>query len=275
MKYRIICIIAALVIFNIVCIPFVCNKYWSISNEDISQDAQSFSDMIENLREGYSSEVSVPIDGLYYFGGLACALFIFISALRKSSGACILGSTVGIGLCLYIFYQINLGTTRWYVGLHEARLTFGYYISCAGFIFMLITSSNKKLPYPTDSKKIEEDLSGQWYCYKCGSQNDADYQFCASCGQHRDKLSRKSAGGTWTCKCGNINEIDAVGCPICGRRKISISQVNTWACSCGEINETKNAFCPECGRPQKSVAVAASAPVSDSSAENEKEKALE
>lgn len=144
MKYRIIWIIALLVILNIVFIPFLCNKYWSLGNKDISQDAQSFSDMIEGLSDGYSSNDDVPIDGLYYFGGLACALLIFISALGKSSGACTFGSLVGIGLSLYVFYQIYLGTTRWYVGLHDAHLTFGYYISCVGFIAMFIASLYKK-----------------------------------------------------------------------------------------------------------------------------------
>lgn len=139
-----ICIIAVLVMLNIVCIPFLCNKYWSIGNKDINQDAQSFSDMIEDLSDGYSSNDDVPIDGLYYFGGLACALFVFISALGKSSGACTFGSLAGIGLLLYLFYQIYLGTTRWYVGLHDAQLTFGYYISCGGFISILIASLYKK-----------------------------------------------------------------------------------------------------------------------------------
>ena len=138
-----ICIAAIIVMLNIVCIPFLCNKYWSIS-EDIHQYAQSFLDTIEDLSDGYSSNDDVPIDGLYYFGGLACALFILISALGKSSGACKFGSLVGIGLSLYIFYQIYLGTTTWYVGLHDAQLTFGYYISCVGFISMLIASLHRE-----------------------------------------------------------------------------------------------------------------------------------
>ena len=100
-----ICIVAVLIMLNIVCIPFLCNKYWSIS-EDIHQYAQSFLDTIEDLSDGYSSNGDVPIDVLYYFGGLICALFIFISALGKSAGACKFGSLAGIGLSLYVFSHI-------------------------------------------------------------------------------------------------------------------------------------------------------------------------
>lgn len=136
-------IIAVLVIFNIIDIPFICNEYWSIS-EDIDKHAQSFLETIEDLNDGYySSNDDVPIDVLYYFGGLACALFIFICSFGKSSGACTFGSLVGIGLSLYIFYQIYLGT-GWCVGLHDAHLTFGYYITCVGFISILIASLYKE-----------------------------------------------------------------------------------------------------------------------------------
>lgn len=139
-----ISIIAVLLMLNLVCIPFLCNKYWSIGNKDINHYAQSFSDMIEDLKDNYSSNDDVPIDVLYYLGGLVCALFIFIGALGKSSSTCTFGSLAGIGLMLYLFYQIYLGTTIWYVGLHEAHLTFGYYISCVGFISILIASLYKK-----------------------------------------------------------------------------------------------------------------------------------
>jgi len=142
MKYKIIYIVAVLVILNIVCIPFLCNKLWSI--EDISDHAYSFSDMIEGIVDdihyGYSFHLDDDVPFLYYFGGLACAIFIFIGALRKSTGSCRLGSLVGSGLSLYIFYQINLGTTRYYVSGNNAFLTFGFYISCAGFIAVLIAS---------------------------------------------------------------------------------------------------------------------------------------
>ena len=142
MKYRIICIIAVLIILNIVCIPFICNELWSI--EDISDHAYSFSDMIEGIVDdihyGYSFYLDDEVPILYYFGGLVCTIFIFISALRKSPKACTYGSIVGIGISLYIFFQIYLGTSRYYVSGNDALLTFGFYISCVGFISMLIAS---------------------------------------------------------------------------------------------------------------------------------------
>lgn len=113
---------------------------WSTSSSATSATYQPGDSFTSNA----STTLYVPIDGLYYFGGLACALFIFISALGKSSGACTFGSLVGIGLSLYVFYQIYLGTTRWYVGLHDAQLTFGYYISCIGFFAMFIASLSKE-----------------------------------------------------------------------------------------------------------------------------------
>ncbi len=141
-----ICVIAVIVMLNIVCVPFICNKFWSI--EDINEGAYSFSDMIEEVMDyihyGYSFYLDDEITILYYFGGLVCALFIFFSALGKSSGACAFGSLVGSGLSLYIFYQIYLGTTRYYVSGNNASLTFGYYVSCVGFISMLIASLHKE-----------------------------------------------------------------------------------------------------------------------------------
>ncbi len=126
-------IIAVLLMLNLVGIPFLGNKF----------DVWSSADMIRDLKDG-SSRDDVPIDVLYYLGGLTCALFIFTGASRESTSTCTFGSLAGIGLMLYVFYQINLGTTIWYVGLHEAHLTFGYYISCVGFISILIASLYKK-----------------------------------------------------------------------------------------------------------------------------------
>ncbi len=140
MKYKIIYIVAVLIMLNIVFIPFLCNKFWEIGDKHSDSDARSFSDLIEDLGDGYSADVSVPIDGLNYFGGLTCALFIFISALRKSPKACTYGSIAGIGISLYLFYQIYLSDAIWYVGGNHAHLTFGFYISCAGFIAVLIAS---------------------------------------------------------------------------------------------------------------------------------------
>lgn len=140
MKYRVLWIIALLLILNIIFIPFLCNRFWSLETEHSRSQAVYFSDMIEDLGDGYSADASVPIDFLYYFVGLACTLFVFISALGKSSGACTLGSLVGIGLSLYLFYQIHLSNTIWYVRGNNAHLTFGFYISCFGFISMLIAS---------------------------------------------------------------------------------------------------------------------------------------
>jgi len=136
-----ICIIAILVMLNIVCLPFLCNRFWDIRDQHRDRNARSFSDLIEDLGDGYSADVSVPIDVLYYLGGFACALFIFINALRKRTGACTFGSTVGIGLILYLLWQIYSGTTTWYIGFNNAHLTFGFYITCAGFIAVLIASS--------------------------------------------------------------------------------------------------------------------------------------
>lgn len=144
MKYRIIWIIALLVILNIVLIPFLSDEEGLIVGEGERVRAHSFADMLENLSDGHSSGDEIPIDGLYYLGGLVCALFIFVSALGKSAGACTFGSAGGIILSLYLFYQFYLGTTRWYIGLSDAHLTFGYYISCVGFISMFVASLYKK-----------------------------------------------------------------------------------------------------------------------------------
>ncbi len=143
--YLVTRIIAVLLILNIVFIPSLCNKFWSIGDGDTS-NKYSFLDMIggiaDDIRRGYSySDYGLPI--LYYFGGLACALFIFVCALRERLGACTAGSLVGVGLSLFIFYQIYSGNTRYYVGLNYAHLTFGFYISCAGFISILIASLYK------------------------------------------------------------------------------------------------------------------------------------
>lgn len=140
MKYKIVRIIAVLAIINIVCVPFLCNRFWSLETENDRRQAIYFLDMLEDLSDGNPSDDDVPIHGLYYLGGLVCTLFIFIGALRKSSGACTFGSLVGIGLSLYLFYQVHLGNTIWYVRGNNAHLTFGFYISCVGFISMLIAS---------------------------------------------------------------------------------------------------------------------------------------
>ena len=142
--HRFICITAILVMLNIFFIPFLSDKYGLIVDEGERVRAHTFADMIENLGDGHSSDDEMPIDGLYYIGGAICALFIFICALGKNSGACAVGSVGGIILSLYLFYQLYLGTTRWYIGLSDAHLTFGYYISCFGFISMLIASLSKE-----------------------------------------------------------------------------------------------------------------------------------
>ncbi len=140
MKYKILRIIVVLAIINIVCVPFLCNRFWSLETENDRRQAIYFLDMLEDLSDGNPSDDDVPIHGLYYLGGLVCTLFIFIGALRKSSGVCTFGSLVGIGLSLYLFYQIHLSNTIWYVRGNNAHLTFGFYISCFGFISMLIAS---------------------------------------------------------------------------------------------------------------------------------------
>lgn len=139
MKYKIIYIIAVLIMLNIVFVPFICNRFWSLETEHDRRQAIYFSDMIEDLSDSNSSDDDVPIHGVYYLGGLACTLFIFINALRKNSGTCVFGSLLGIGLSLYLFYQVHLGP-GWYVCGNDAQLTFGFYISCVGFISMLIAS---------------------------------------------------------------------------------------------------------------------------------------
>lgn len=147
MKYRVLWIIALLLMLNIIFIPFLCNRFWSLETEHSREQALYFSDTIEELVDGYYSDDDVPIDILYYFVGLACALFIFICALRKSSGACILGSLVGVCVSLYLFYEIYIGSNIWYVCGNNAHLTFGYYISCVGFISMLIASLVEEKQY--------------------------------------------------------------------------------------------------------------------------------
>lgn len=137
-----ICIVAVIIMLNIFCIPFLCNEFWDIGDDHASHNARYFLTMIEDLSDGYSANASVPIDGIYYIGGLISALFIFVSAIGKNSGACVVGSLVGIGLLLYLFYQIN--STIWYVGGNNAHLTVGFYISCVGFVSLLIASLYKE-----------------------------------------------------------------------------------------------------------------------------------
>lgn len=145
-RYRIILIVALFVMMNIFFVPFISDENGLIVDEDERVHAISFGDMIEDMEDGYYSNDSdeIPLEGKYYFGGLICVSIILISALCKSSGACAAGSVAGIFLSLYIFYQIYLGPTKWYVGLSDAHLTVGYYISCAGFISLLVASIYKK-----------------------------------------------------------------------------------------------------------------------------------
>ena len=140
MKYKIIRVVAVIVMLNIVYVPFICNKFWSLKSEHSRSQAVYFFDTIESVRDGWSPDDVAPIHVMYYLGGLVCTLFIFISALSKSTGACRFGSLIGIGLSLYLFYQVHSGTIIWYVHGNNAHLTYGYYISCVGFASMLTVS---------------------------------------------------------------------------------------------------------------------------------------
>lgn len=142
--HKFICLIAVLVLLNIVFVPFLSDEDGLIVEDGGRVHAHSFADMTERLSDDYSSDDEIPIDGLYYIGGSICTLFIFFSALGKISVYCTVGSAGGIILSLYLFYQIYLGTTRWYIGLQDAHLTFGFYISCIGFLSMFIASIYKK-----------------------------------------------------------------------------------------------------------------------------------
>ena len=139
MKYATIATIAVFVIIGIFLFPFLCNEYWSTYGSDADQNTYSFGDMLEDLSDDFTGDdMHLPIQ--YYIVCLICALIVFFGALADRSGACILGSVVGVIQLLYLYYQVYLGTTRWYLGLSSAQLTYGYYISCIGFIAMLIIS---------------------------------------------------------------------------------------------------------------------------------------
>lgn len=139
MKYATIATIAVFVIISIFVFPFLCNEYWSTYGSDPEHNTYSFGDMVEDLRDDSPiDDMQLPI--MYYIVCPICAIFVFFCALADRSGACIFGSLVGVIQVLYIYYQVYLGTTRWYLGLHAAQLTYGYYISCVGFIAMLIIS---------------------------------------------------------------------------------------------------------------------------------------
>lgn len=137
------CITAVLILLNILFIPFLSDEDGLFVENGERVRAHSFADMAESLSEGNSSD-DIPIDGLYYIGCSLCALVIFVSALGNLSEYCTVGAAVGTALSMYIYYQIYLGKTRWYIGLQDAHLTFGYYISCIGFIVILITSLHQK-----------------------------------------------------------------------------------------------------------------------------------
>ena len=139
-----ICIIAVIMMLSFVCIPFICNDFWSFEDEQDRMQAVYFSDVIEDLSDDYSSDDDVPIHGIYYLGGMLCTLLILIGALGKNSGVCTFGSLVGIAICLYLFYQVHSGTTIWYVRGNNAHLTYGFYISCIGFVSILIASLYKE-----------------------------------------------------------------------------------------------------------------------------------
>lgn len=139
-RFKIIYIIALVVILNIILIPFISDENGLIVGEDERVRAYSFFELIEDLSNDDASNLKVPIDRMYYIWCPLCALFIFICALREIEDACILGSAVGIFLLLIPFYEIYLGTSTYSLGLSDAHLTFGYYISCAGFISMLVLS---------------------------------------------------------------------------------------------------------------------------------------
>ena len=141
--HKFICITALLILLNILFIPFLSDEDGLFVEDGGRVHAHSFVDMAERLGDGDSSD-DVPIDGLYYLGCSICALVIFASALGKISVYCTVGAAGGIALSLYIFYQIYLGTERWYIGLQDAHLTFGYYISCIGFISLFIASLYQK-----------------------------------------------------------------------------------------------------------------------------------
>ena len=138
MKYKFIKIVTVLVMINIVFIPFICNRFWEFG-ETYAHNTLSFLHTIRDLSDSFI-DYSVPIHLFYYLGELACAIFILIRALAERPAACICGSLVGIGLSSFILYQVNFSDTIWYVGGNNAQLTFGFYISYAGFISMLIAS---------------------------------------------------------------------------------------------------------------------------------------
>ena len=145
--HRVICVIAVLVLLNIVFIPFLSNEDGLIVDRGNSVSSYSFSDMVEKLEDGKYSNIPddvIPIDFIYYIACPMCVLCAFIGALAKSRSTCIFGSVCGLALSVYLFYQVYLGETRWYIVFEDAHLTFGYYISCEGFIALFIASLCQK-----------------------------------------------------------------------------------------------------------------------------------
>ena len=144
MKYIILRIIAVLAILNLVFVPFLSDENGLIVDEGERVCAYTFMDMIDDLGDGTPSDNDIPIDGLYYILCPICALFVFYGALAKSASACTFGSVAGSIILGILFYQLYVGTTKWYIGISDAHLTFGYYISCVAFIVMLMASLSKE-----------------------------------------------------------------------------------------------------------------------------------
>lgn len=136
-KYITICIIAILLVLNIILIPFISDKNGLIVGKDERVHSHSFGDMIDDLTNDYTKGDEFRIDILYYIVGSIFALFILLGALGKSSGVCTFASWLGIAALVYLFYEIYL-TEGWSIGLSDAHLTIGFYLSCVGFISTLI-----------------------------------------------------------------------------------------------------------------------------------------
>ena len=100
--------------------------------------AHSFKDMIEQSQSGYYTNNEYRPDVLYYICCLGCALFVLLGALVKISGYCASFSVLGMLILVYLIYEY--ADHGWIIGISKAYFTFGFAITCIGFLAVLIAS---------------------------------------------------------------------------------------------------------------------------------------
>lgn len=89
-------------------------------------------------------------------------------------------------------------------------------------------------------KRMQANMAGGYVCHQCGTVNDPEAKYCASCGAllHMD-----------TCpNCGNEIEPDADFCEVCHH------YIRPDVCSfCGAKFNENDPYCPECGSPRGGI----------------------